>query len=104
MKINFPQFKQDQAEKDYLHELRMVQIFIAAIQNQQHSTQTSTLYPPHGKQVLFYSQHMHRSILVSPIENNFYSMAKQQPASVSSCNCADTPHCNHSVFNESQNS
>ena len=34
MKINFPQFKQDQAEKGYLHEVRMVQIFIAAIQNQ----------------------------------------------------------------------
>ena len=82
----------------------MVQIFIAAMQNQHHSTQTSTLYLPHGKQVIFYSQHMHRSSLVSPIENNFYSMAKQEPASVSSCNYADTTHCNQSVFNESQNS
>ena len=79
--------------------MRMAQMFIAAMQNQQHNTQTSTLYPPRGNQVPFYSQHMHRLSSVSLIENNFYSTPKQQPASVSSYNGDDTPHsCAVRVF------
>ena len=88
----FLQFKQEE-EKDCLHEMRMAQRFIAAIQNKQHSTQPSTLYPPRGNQVPFYFQHMHRSSPVSPIENNSFSTLKQHPASVNSYNDADTPHC-----------
>lgn len=49
----FLQFKQEE-EKDCLHEMRMAQRFIAAIQNKQHSTQPSTLYPPRGNQVPFF--------------------------------------------------
>ena len=74
----------------------MAQRFIAAIQNKQHSTQPSTLYPPRGNQVPFYFQRMHRSSPVSPIENNSFSTPKQHPASFNSYNNADTPHCSQS--------
>ena len=45
--------------------MRMAQMFIATVQNQQNSAQPSTLYPPRGNQVPFYSQQMHRSSKVS---------------------------------------
>ena len=47
-KDRFLQFKGKKTEKDRLHEVRMVQMFIAAKQNQQHSTQPSSLYPARG--------------------------------------------------------
>ena len=100
----FLQYEREKREKDRFHEMRMAQIFTSGTQNQQHSTQPSTLYLPRGNEVTCYSQHMHRLSPVSPIENNFYFTPKQQPASVSSYNGDDTPHCSQSFFNESQNS
>lgn len=61
----------------------MLQIFIAVMHNQKHSTQPPTLSPPQGDQVLFYSQDMDRLSPVSSIENNFYSRPKQELAPVS---------------------
>ena len=57
----------------------MLQIFIAVMHNQKHSTQPPTLSPPHGDQVLFYSQDMDRLSPVSSIENNFYSRPTLSP-------------------------
>ena len=46
---------EEEAEKDRLGEMRMAQMFIADMQNQQHSTQPSTSYHLRGNQVPFCS-------------------------------------------------
>lgn len=67
----FLQFKREEAEKDRLHEMRMAQMFIATMQNQQQSRQHPNSYPHSTNQAPFYLQHMQGSSSLSQRENNY---------------------------------